>query len=325
MIDSGDFFSYISGIPELHEWLAELPRHVYDWRMREQNHGLPEYESCIWKLGKLRTDSFSFTDDYVTVGSGSEVSESFRPFLLDMLWEFKPWKKGPFSVFGIKVESEWRSDFKWNRLQGLISPLAGRKVFDAGCGNGYHLFRYLGAGAELAAGCDPSTVSAGQFHLVKSFIRKSVPAYLIPLPLEDFPAVSWFDTVFSMGVIYHRRSPVEHLEILGSLLRSGGELVLETLIVPGDGRTFLVPKDRYAKMPNIWFIPSIESMRLLLERTGFRVRSVSQGTVTTADEQRRTEWMDYESLDDFLMPGDRTLTVEGYPAPCRAIFVAEKQ
>ena len=132
MIDSGDFFSYISGIPELHDWLAELPRHVYEWRAREQNHGLPEYESCIWKLGKLRTGSFSFDEDYVSLGSSSEVSENFRPFLLEMLREFKPWKKGPFSIFGVKVESKWRSDFKWNRLRGLISPLAGRRVFDAG-------------------------------------------------------------------------------------------------------------------------------------------------------------------------------------------------
>ncbi|MEW8068099.1 MAG: DUF1698 domain-containing protein, partial [Candidatus Thiodiazotropha endolucinida] len=45
---------------------------------------------------------------------------------------------------------------------------------------------------------------------------------------------------------------------------------------------------------------------------------------TTIEEQRATEWMRFESLADYLDPADRSLTIEGYPAPRRAVFVARQ-
>ena len=46
--------------------------------------------------------------------------------------------------------------------------------------------------------------------------------------------------------------------------------------------------------------------------------------VTSTDEQRRTDWMINESLSDYLDPDDPALTVEGYPAPKRAVLIARK-
>jgi len=40
----------------------------------------------------------------------------------------------------------------------------------------------------------------------------------------------------------------------------------------------------------------------------------------SSQEQRRTEWMVFESYEDFIDTSDPALTVEGYPAPVR-IFV----
>ena len=132
-----------------------------------------------------------------------------------------------------------------------------------------------------------------------------------------------FDTVFSMGILYHRKSPIDHLIELKDLLNDGGELVLDTLVVEGDEGHCLMPHGRYAKMRNVWFIPSTEMLLLWLRRTGFKNPRLVNLNRTSLQEQQRTDWMDWESLEDFLNPTDSNRTVEGYPAPLRATLVAE--
>jgi tRNA (mo5U34)-methyltransferase len=44
--------------------------------------------------------------------------------------------------------------------------------------------------------------------------------------------------------------------------------------------------------------------------------------VTSTQEQRSTEWMSFHSLENFLDPDDHSKTIEGYPAPRRAIITA---
>jgi tRNA (mo5U34)-methyltransferase len=142
---------------------------------------------------------------------------------------------------------------------------------------------------------------------------------------EDLPQkLSCFDTVFSMGVLYHRRAPFDHLEELKNALRPGGELVLETLVVEGDANTVLLPRDRYAQMRNVWFIPSALALENWLQRLGFvNIRTVNINQ-TSVEEQRSTAWMNFQSLADFLDPNDSSKTIEGYPAPRRAVVIAEK-
>jgi tRNA (mo5U34)-methyltransferase len=241
--------------------------------------------------------------------------------LENLMKKFKPWRKGPYHIHGLHIDTEWRSDFKWDRLAEHISDLSGKYVLDIGCGSGYHLWRMRGAGAKFVVGVDPTQLFLMQFNAIKHFVDDS-SVHLLPLGVEQLPELKAFDTVFAMGVLYHRRSPIDFLYQLKAQLVKGGELVLETLIVDGDENTVLVPGERYAKMRNVWFLPSEKAMCAWLERCGFSNVRVVNTDVTALDEQRKTEWIDTESLQDFLDPNDSSKTIEGYPAPKRAIFIA---
>jgi tRNA (mo5U34)-methyltransferase len=258
----------------------------------------------------------------VRAGLPVDCDEPTRQHLRALLMELHPWRKGPFELFGVHIDSEWRSDLKWGRLEGAIAPLSGRLVLDVGCGNGYYGWRMLGAGADLVLGIDPALRYNLQFHAVRRLLG-ALPFGMLPLALEDLPTgLACFDTVFSMGILYHRRSPLDHLLSLRGCLRPGGELVLETLVIDGGDDRALIPEGRYAQMPNVWFLPSCPALARWLRRCGFRDVALLNCSATTTTEQRSTEWMRFHSLRDFLMPDNPKLTVEGLPAPLRAIFTA---
>ena len=287
-----------------------------------RSHGdVARWRDLIARLPQDRADRVSLNE--ASIRLQGPLSGEERETLLDVLQGLHPWRKGPYDLFGIPVDTEWRSDWKWDRLAQAIAPLAGRLVLDVGCGSGYHALRMLGAGAARVIGIDPTLLSVHQFLAVKR-MAGDLAVDVLPIGIEDMPRnLGVFDTVFSMGVLYHRRSPMDHLIELQGLLRPGGELVLETLVIEGREGEVLVPRGRYAQMRNVWFIPSPETLRAWLERTGFgRIRLVDV-SVTTFEEQRSTPWMRFHSLSDFLKPSDSSQTLEGYPAPRRAIFLAE--
>jgi len=234
-----------------------------------------------------------------------------------------PWRKGPWSVFGVEIDSEWRSDMKWDRLLPHIESLQGRRVLDVGSGNAYHCYRALGEGARYVLGVDPHLAYFFQFRFIQHFLRQ-YPVFVLPVTLDEFPdAVAQFDTVFSMGVLYHRKSPLDHLFQLLGCLRSGGQLILETLVVDGPEGYALTPPDRYCRMNNVWFLPSVATTESWLRRCGFRnVRTVDIN-VTGAEEQRTTPWMPFQSLIDGLDPHNQSLSIEGLPGPKRALIIAE--
>ncbi|MBP6682857.1 MAG: tRNA 5-methoxyuridine(34)/uridine 5-oxyacetic acid(34) synthase CmoB, partial [Halioglobus sp.] len=217
---------------------------------------------------------------------------------------------------------EWRSDWKWDRLAPAIDDLAGRRVLDVGCGSGYHCWRMLGAGAAEVIGIDPTPLFVLQYWALRKYLQRD-EVWVLPLGIEQLPAkLQAFDSVFSMGVLYHRRSPLDHLLELRDCLRPGGQLVLETLVIEGGPGTSLVPEGRYARMGNVWFLPACDTLLGWLRKLGFvDCRLVDVGATST-DEQRSTDWMRFQSLADFLDPADRSKTVEGYPAPRRAIVTA---
>jgi tRNA (mo5U34)-methyltransferase len=126
-----------------------------------------------------------------------------------------------------------------------------------------------------------------------------------------------------MGVLYHQRAPLEHLVQLRATLRPGGELVLETLVLPGADSVIREPDDRYARMRNVWHLPTVTALESWLAEAGFRDIRLVDLTVTTVDEQRSTEWMPFESLVDALDPDDAGSTVEGWPAPTRALVICK--
>jgi len=234
-----------------------------------------------------------------------------------------PWRKGPFSLFGITIDAEWRSNLKWSRLAKHIRPLKGRMVLDVGSGNGYYGWRMLGEEAKYVVGLDPTLLFYMQFNAIKKYVGKA-DIDVLPFGLQKLPEfVLNFDTVFSMGVIYHQRDPLAHLKKLKRCLKSNGELVLETLIIESDKNEVLKPKGRYAKMNNVWAIPSTVALTAWVEQAGYQNVRIVDVINTTTEEQRRTEWMRFESLSDFLNIQDNTKTVEGYSRPRRAIVLAE--
>ena len=249
-------------------------------------------------------------------GATAEESEA-------LLRQLNPWRKGPFTLGDIEIDAEWRSDFKWARIRDAIEPLQGRSVLDVGCGNGYYALQMRDAGARAVVGIDPTLLYVLQFLAVARFLEPA-NVFVLPLRLAELPQGSRaFDSVFSMGVLYHQRSPVDHLRELRYQLRSGGQLVLETLYLPGEDACARTPPDRYARMRNVWLLPTVAELETWLQRTGYTNIAVVDRSVTTIDEQRSTPWMSFESLREALDPEDPGRTVEGWPAPRRVVVVAK--
>ena len=250
---------------------------------------------------------------------GSASSDADRRALLLQL---APWRKGPFDVGGVHIDAEWRSDLKWQRVAGAIEPLSGRRVLDVGCGNGYYALRMADAGAVAVLGIDPTLLYVMQFLAVIAHLP-SQPVAVLPLRLHELPgACHAFDSTFSMGVLYHQRSPLEHLQQLRATLRRGGQLVLETIYMPGEESCACTPPDRYARMKNVWLLPTLTELTTWLRRSGFRDVEIVDTTITTSEEQRSTQWMSFESLAEGLDPEDPGRTVEGLPAPRRVVVTA---
>lgn len=309
--------------------LAEVPRQriaaVAGAIISDIRHGdIPTWQAALDGLPAVKPSIFDLNRPAPRVGDSNDLNQEQRQQLVESLKALHPWRKGPFEFFGTDIDTEWRSDLKWERLASAIQPLRSRHILDVGCGNGYYALRMLGAQASSVTGIDPTLRFIAQFGAFRRYCPE-LKAFVLPLRSEDLPTnLNAFDTVFSMGVIYHRRSPFDHLAELFSALRPGGELVLETLIVPDAFGDVLIPEDRYAKMRNVWFLPSAALLLRWLQRAGFTEGRIVDVSPTLMTEQRRTDWMQFESLDDFLDPEDKSLTVEGYPAPLRAVAVANR-
>jgi len=288
------------------------------------NHGdFAGWVEALKSLPHIEPESFDLGSK-VRIGEPGQCSEAERDSLAQTLMRLQPWRKGPFELFGIHMDTEWRSDWKWDRLKDHIAPLENRSVLDVGCGNGYHCWRMAGAGARFVLGVDSHLLFTMQYWAIRHFL-KTPPVFVAPLALEDLPPdLNAFDTVFSMGVLYHRRSPFDHLYGLKDCLRRGGQLVLETLVIEGAEGMTLVPQGRYARMPNVWFLPSCDTLHEWLKKAGYRNIHLLNVSKTTIEEQRTTPWMTFESLPQALDHDNPAITIEGYPAPERAIFIAEK-
>ena len=309
-----------------------------------RGHGdYPRWQRAVDSLpaSPVRTVSL---DDTVTVAGDLPKRDLER--LRDSLLALHPWRKGPFSLFGIHIDSEWRSEFKWRRVAPHIE-LEGLRVLDVGCGNGYYGWRMLGAGAAFVAGIDPTVLYCMQHQAINRLIgdRRN---QVLPLGIEALPesiSAGRFDAVFSMGVIYHRRDPLDHLRRLQRCLVPGGFAVVESLVADGEppparirrqlpaaaadalatkvgGGGGLVPDGRYARMKNVRFIPAPDQLLDWMGKCGFQDGRVVNTALTTTAEQRSTAWMRFESLAAALDPQDQALTVEGYPAPRRCVAIA---
>ncbi|MFT7388370.1 MAG: tRNA (mo5U34)-methyltransferase [Candidatus Endobugula sp.] len=303
-------------------WANILPDAIQRGLCEQRYGDLKRWRSALEKLPDTQPSHVELRNK-VAIGVATDCDDGTWEFIDLQLRQLIPWRKGPMSIHGIDINTEWRSDWKWDRVIPHLAPLKGKTILDVGCGNGYHCLRSYGAGAERVIGIDPSPRFVVQFYMMKHFLG-DVPVDVLPLGIESLPAeMQTFDTTFSMGVLYHRRSPMDHLRELKATLRSGGQLVLETLLIDGGIGDTLVPEGRYAMMNNVWFLPSAETLISWLKKCGFVNPRLVDIAKTTTDEQRATEWMTFHSLADFLDTNDISKTIEGHPAPLRGVFVAD--
>lgn len=307
---------------------TSLQAYAHDITMAVEHQGhalkhghLPGWEAAVDALPATGPCAYSIVDGAITIDYPCD-GDTHRQ-LMTALSALMPWRKGPFSFGPVAIDTEWRSDWKWDRLAPHISALNGRTVLDVGCGSGYHLWRMRQAEAALVLGIDPSLLFVKQFEATQHFIQDN-QVHLLPLPMEALPAsLHSFDTVFSMGVLYHRRDPHPHLAELKSSMSASGELVLETLVAPGEADDSLLIEGRYANMRNIYELPTVARLCQWMQTAGFSDIKVADVTVTSRKEQRTTQWMSSHSLEQALDPDDVSRTVEGYPRPLRAIVIGK--
>lgn len=304
-------------------WVSRL-RDLTRTRLQAPAHGDWEHwMSLIAQLPAIAAQRVCFNQPVVSVVPAHPLDDQTIAAVRAALMGLHPWRKGPFCLHGVCVDAEWRSDWKWARAAAALGNLTDAVVLDVGCGNGYYGYRALGAGARWVLGIDPSLRFVAQFLAVNRYLGAEQLAVL-PLADEDLMDLrTGVDLALSMGVLYHRRDPLRHLGILRRLLQPGGRLLLETLVLDRPGAAVLEPRGRYGKMRNVYAIPSIACLQGWLRETGFRRVELVDLTPTTSAEQRRTEWMRFQSLSDFLDPRDPHLTCEGHPAPVRAMLLAD--
>jgi len=313
-------FRWLEDSPLSH-WLQSVPALTEE---KLSSHGdIQRWLEALSQLPELTPKSLDLSAPCLRIGESDQIDETTRHQISETLMAFHPWRKGPFCPYGIHLDTEWRSDWKWARLEQQID-LKGKQILDVGSGNGYYGWRMLGAGAERVIAIDPTISYVMQYTAMRHFIGEQ-PMHVLPLKLEEIPEGNEaFDTVFSMGVIYHRKDHMEHIEQLAQHLKPGGELILEGLVIEGGPGDLLEPKGRYAKMKNVHTIPSPDTMMQWLKDAGLSEVHLIDVSPTTIEEQRRTDWMHFESLADYLDADDLSKTVEGHPAPIRAVVSARK-
>ena len=299
--------------------LPHWPWDLVNKRFNAKHYGdFPRWHAALEALPRTTGTAHIDTSDHVQCQVPVSHPISSAP-ITQTLREFHPWRKGPFTLNEVFINTEWRSDWKWHRLAPHVQFRG--KVLDIGSGNGYFGWHMLNAGAEFVVGADPSILFCMQHQVISHFMGQQ-PNFVVPLGIQELPLQADFDVVLSMGVIYHRREPAEHCEQLYALTTPGGQAVLESLVVPGS--VDLIPETRYARMRNVWCVPAVSTLCQWMEQAGFVNVQIADQTQTSIEEQRRTQWMTFESLAESLDPQDPDKTVEGYPAPARAIVIGHR-
>ncbi len=319
----------------LGDFADSIKEKVDDYFAHLKHGDVPKWQAAFSALPSVQASTYNLQSEAVSAGSATDINDADTQQLVESLKAIMPWRKGPFNVLGVQVDSEWQCQLKWQRLAEHID-LQDKRVLDVGCGNGYYMYRMLGAGAKQVVGVDPMLRFVFQFEAIKKYLLPFVTAEsanILPLTMQDLPNAASkiridFDTVFSMGVLYHRRDPVEHLQHLHYCLADKGELLLETLVIDAGsewGELLEPAKDisrnkRYAMMGNVWNVPTVALLEQWVKQAGFSQIKVCDISTTNFEEQRGTEWMVFHSLQEFLNPDNPQETVEGYPAPKRVIL-----
>ena len=271
-----------------------------------------------------RLDALDEVSIKCNIGDIIEISADASTKQLQEIEDFakalSPWRKGPFKISDIFIDSEWQSFMKYNLLEPHIN-LKDKVVADIGCNNGYYMFRMLCQNPKKIIGFDPSPLYKTQFDFINYFIKSDIIFEMLGVEHLDIYNEK-FDVIFCLGVLYHRSDPIKTLKSLKKGLRTDGILYLDTFMIDGEEEVCLTPEKTYSKIPNIYFIPTLPALRNWCKRAGFKDIEVLEIKQTDLNEQRRTDWAKGESLNNFIDPNNPLKTVEGYPAPKRIYIKA---
>lgn len=289
---------------------------------REWKNVQPWYEQIL-KISQINKENLTIDyGDWFSVGTKDDLNSDEHELILNAAKKLIPWRKGPFNLFGLEIDSEWQSNIKYNLIRPHFN-LKDKVVADIGCNNGYYMFRMLEDKPKRLIGFDPSPLTLHQFEFINHFVKSEIIYEMLGVEHLEYYNHK-FDFIFMLGVLYHRADPVGTLKSLARGLNSKGEILIDTFMIDGEEELCLTPNKRYSKIPNIYFIPTIPALKNWLNRAGFEDIEVIATTVTTNEEQRKTSWSFDQSLEDFLDPDDNSKTVEGYPAPKRVYIKAKK-
>ena len=308
---------YLTFMPTADHAAVKKLRSRLQERLLQEKKGFLRFREPMESLAGIVAQSVDFTQDAVRIGEREELSAEDFAKVEAAMRAFMPWRKGPFQVFGIDIDAEWRSCRKWDRVLPVLPSLTGKVVADIGCNNGYYMFRMAQHGPAAVLGFEPFVQHYFAFHALNGLADQE-NLHIEPFGVEDiglFPAC--FDVIFLMGIIYHRISPVEMLRDLKRAIRPGGPLIVESQAIPGEMPVALFPDKTYAKVPGTYFVPTAPCLMNWLKRAGFTGIELFAQHPMSHEEQRRTEWMTFESFSDFIDPENPGLTIEGYPAPWR--------
>ncbi len=316
--------SYLNYLPRADQDAISRIHHEKKAWISQSKKGFLRYRTPLERVSHLRASAVKFTDDIVTIGRRDDLSTEEYAEVHALLRNFMPWRKGPFSVFGIDIDAEWQSQRKWNRLLPEIPDMKGKIIADIGCNNGYYMFRMAAYQPKFVLGFEPYVHHYFAFSALNTFAGMGNLGIDL-LGIEHLPLFpDCFDIIFCLGILYHRPSPIDALRDLHKALTPGGCLLLESQGIAGEQPLALFPEKTYAKVPGTWFVPTASCLHNWLIRAGFREIRCFCNHAMSSIEQRKTEWMDFESYEDFIDKSDPELTIEGYPAPWRVFFKATK-
>ena len=326
LFDRSAFFERVvsSGHPALLRWIEQL-RLVCDQRLIRSDDAL--FNSWKEVLAALTPDSdcvFDASGNTIRVirSNAAQTGNADEQTLRERLLRLNPWRIGPYNFLGVDIDSEWRSFKKWDRIASSVY-FDGATVLDVGCNNGYFGFKALAAGASWVLGVEPFLLYNAQHEVFRRCLSDPSTIGVMPMKAAEIPeGLRAFDVALSMGVLYHRKDPIGHLDTLHGSLRKRGQLILETMAIDSEKADVIVPKNKFAKMRGVWFMPTVGMLKRWLKRTGFTDVKIIDISVTDQQEQRKTDFMPFESLNDFLDPSDPSRTIEGYPTPIRVAISA---
>ena len=199
-------------------------RYLFDIFLNNKNfrkHGTHRQWLDILKaLPNINTKYLDYSGNQIVIGRPNEINATEIKILENELFKLNPWRKGPFNIFGLEIDSEWRSEKKWERIKNYLPNNKGMRIGDLGCSNGYYAYKLLGLSPELIIGMDKTALFIIQFLSTKFYTKQIQELLILPCSAEEFSQENFdFDLILSMGILYHVKNPESHINTLNKLIK----------------------------------------------------------------------------------------------------------